>query len=86
MVAVYNNLLVPTEDANSGKIMGNRMFYNNDYMVSSTDQTKRLILTVFSGPAWQRLRLHTENVLHADEEYGMCQLAERSFLSSAKRK
>ncbi|KAH9037249.1 polysaccharide lyase family 8 protein [Lactarius pseudohatsudake] len=33
MIEVYNNLVKPTQDANSGRIVGNRMFYNNDYMV-----------------------------------------------------
>ncbi|KAH9082166.1 polysaccharide lyase family 8 protein, partial [Lactarius deliciosus] len=33
MIEVYNNLVKPTRDANSGRIVGNRMFYNNDYMV-----------------------------------------------------
>ncbi|KAH8988956.1 polysaccharide lyase family 8 protein [Lactarius akahatsu] len=33
MIEVYNNLVKPTQDANSGRIIGNRMFYNNDYMV-----------------------------------------------------
>ncbi|KAI9445284.1 polysaccharide lyase family 8 protein [Lactarius indigo] len=33
MIDVYNNLVEPTQDANSGRIVGNRMFYNNDYMV-----------------------------------------------------
>lgn len=36
MIDVYNSLVEPTEDANSGGIIGNRNFYNNDYMVSST--------------------------------------------------
>ncbi|KAF8271482.1 galactose mutarotase-like domain-containing protein [Lactarius quietus] len=33
MIGVYNKLLEPTEDANSGSIIGNRNFYSNDYMV-----------------------------------------------------
>ncbi|KAN0135704.1 polysaccharide lyase family 8 protein [Lactarius tabidus] len=33
MIDVYNRLIEPTEDANSGYIIGNRNFYNNDYMV-----------------------------------------------------
>ena len=36
MTEVYNNLVEPTVDANSGKIIGNRNFYSNDYMVSSS--------------------------------------------------
>jgi hypothetical protein len=36
MTEVYNNLVEPTEDANSGIIIGNRNFYTNDYMVSSS--------------------------------------------------
>ena len=36
MIDVYNNLVEPTEDANSGCIIGNRNFYNNDYMVGSS--------------------------------------------------
>jgi hypothetical protein len=34
MIEVYNNLVEPTNDANTGKIVGNRNFYSNDYMVS----------------------------------------------------
>ncbi|KAI0002105.1 polysaccharide lyase family 8 protein [Russula vinacea] len=33
MVQVYNNLVKHTKDANAGKLIGNRNFYNNDYMV-----------------------------------------------------
>ncbi|KAH9969052.1 polysaccharide lyase family 8 protein [Russula dissimulans] len=33
MIEVYNNLVEPTNDANTGKIVGNRNFYSNDYMV-----------------------------------------------------
>ncbi|KAI0257642.1 polysaccharide lyase family 8 protein [Lactifluus subvellereus] len=33
MVQVYDNLVKPTKDANAGKLVGNRNFYNNDYMV-----------------------------------------------------
>ena len=36
MTDVYNNLAEPTVEANSGKIIGNRNFYRNDYMVSSS--------------------------------------------------
>jgi hypothetical protein len=36
MIDVYNRLIEPTEDANSGYIIGNRNFYNNDYMVSTS--------------------------------------------------
>jgi hypothetical protein len=32
---VYNNLTSDTTNANSGSLTGNRMFYANDYMVSS---------------------------------------------------
>ncbi|KAI0271375.1 polysaccharide lyase family 8 protein [Gloeopeniophorella convolvens] len=30
---VYNGLVKPTTDANAGNVIGNRNFYNNDYMV-----------------------------------------------------
>jgi len=33
MIEVYNNLVEPTNAANTGKIIGNRNFYSNDYMV-----------------------------------------------------
>jgi len=34
MVQVYYNLIERTRDANAGNLIGNRNFYNNDYMVS----------------------------------------------------
>ena len=34
LVQVYNSLIEPTKDANAGNLVGNRNFYNNDYMVS----------------------------------------------------
>ena len=34
MVQVYHNLIEPTKDANAGNLIGNRNFYNNDYMVN----------------------------------------------------
>jgi hypothetical protein len=40
MIDVYNKLVEPTEDANSGRIIGNRNFYNNDYMVSSNVENR----------------------------------------------
>ncbi|KAI9453991.1 polysaccharide lyase family 8 protein [Russula earlei] len=33
IIQVYNNLVEPTNDANAGKLIGNRHFYSNDYMV-----------------------------------------------------
>ncbi|KAI0304970.1 galactose mutarotase-like domain-containing protein [Russula brevipes] len=33
MVKVYRSLIEPTDDANAGKLIGNRYFYSNDYMV-----------------------------------------------------
>ncbi len=51
MIEVYRNLVEPTKDANSGKIIGNRMFYNNDYMVNSSIEMESLVLTEFSGSA-----------------------------------
>jgi hypothetical protein len=33
MVQVYNNFVEPTDDVNAGNLVGNRNFYNNDYMV-----------------------------------------------------
>ncbi|OBZ79298.1 Chondroitinase-AC, partial [Grifola frondosa] len=33
LTSVYNSLIANTTDANVGSINGNRMFYNNDYMV-----------------------------------------------------
>ena len=38
MVRVYHNLIEPTMDANAGNLIGNRNFYNNDYMVSGEHQ------------------------------------------------
>ena len=38
MVQVYHNLIEPTTDANAGNLIGNRNFYNNDYMVSGEHQ------------------------------------------------
>lgn len=34
MIQVYHNLIEHTVDANAGSLIGNRNFYNNDYMVS----------------------------------------------------
>jgi hypothetical protein len=34
MVQVYHSLIEQTKDANAGNLIGNRNFYNNDYMVS----------------------------------------------------
>ena len=31
--SVYQSLVSSSEDANAGQIQGNRMFYDNDYMV-----------------------------------------------------
>lgn len=36
MINVYDALMKPTNDANAGALIGNRNFYNNDYMVSRT--------------------------------------------------
>jgi hypothetical protein len=33
MIQAYNNFIEPTNDANAGNLVGNRNFYNNDYMV-----------------------------------------------------
>ncbi len=38
MVQVYNSLIELTKDANAGNLVGNRNFYNNDYMVSGKHQ------------------------------------------------
>ena len=37
--SVYDSLDSSSEDANAGKIKGNRMFYANDYMVHSWSTT-----------------------------------------------
>lgn len=37
IVQVYNSLIEPTKDANAGNLTGNRIFYNNDYMVSGEE-------------------------------------------------
>lgn len=51
MINVYHKLLKPTEDANSGSIIGNIIFYSIDYMVSSSIAIG-LIPTEFSGSTW----------------------------------
>jgi hypothetical protein len=38
MIEFYNNLVKPTNDANAGKLIGNRNFYNSDYMVSESSR------------------------------------------------
>jgi hypothetical protein len=78
MVQVYNNLIEATNDANAGKLVGNRNFYNNDYMVSGSGRHPVILSDAFIGSAWSWLCLHAENVFYADEEHRMHQLAERS--------
>jgi hypothetical protein len=75
MVEVYDNLMKPTEDANAGTLVGNRNFYNNDYMVSSSTNTQSVYSDEYPGSARSRLCLHVENVLDADKEHRMHQLA-----------
>jgi len=38
MIQVYNNWVEATDDANAGKLVGNRNFYNNDYMVNGSSR------------------------------------------------
>lgn len=78
MVQVYNNLIEPTDDANAGKLIGNRNFYNNDYMVSGSTSSQTMQSDAIAGSAWSWVCLHVENVLDADKEHRMCQLAKRS--------
>jgi hypothetical protein len=47
MVQVYHSLIEPTDDANAGKLIGNRYFYSNDYMVSRVSSTRTSSLTLF---------------------------------------
>ena len=79
MVQVYNNLVKHTKDANAGKLIGNRNFYNNDYMVSGSINSQKSYSDTLSGSAWSRLCLHVENVLDTDDEHRMCQLTKRSY-------
>jgi hypothetical protein len=55
MIQVYNSLIEPTNDANAGKLIGNRNFYNNDYMVSRCSNSPKSSLTYFQvqrGPGY----------------------------------
>jgi len=55
MIQVYNNLVEPTTDANTGKIVGNRNFYSNDYMVRGSINNQSARLTHFQvqrGPGY----------------------------------
>ena len=81
MVQVYHSLIEPTDDANAGKLIGNRYFYSNDYMVSRVSIGQSIRSDAFLGPTRARLCLHVENVFDTDEEYRMHQLAKRSFLN-----
>jgi hypothetical protein len=55
MIQVYNNLVEPTSYVNAGKLVGNRNFYNNDYVVSGgsryPEQTVRRIYRFSVVPA-----------------------------------
>jgi hypothetical protein len=80
IIEVYDNLMKSTSDANAGQLTGNRNFYNNDYMVSSSTNTRSVYSDEYPGSARPRLCLHAENVFDADEEHGMRQLAKRSYI------
>jgi hypothetical protein len=79
MVQVYNSLIEPTNDANAGKLIGNRNFYNNDYMVSGSIMARTSQSDALAGSAWPRLCHHVENVLDTDKKHRMCQLTKRSY-------
>ncbi len=77
---MYDSLASSSEDANAGKIYGNRMFYDNDYMV-------RLLLCLpksspnqegwHVGPARRWICQHPSHVLIQDTEHRVRELAER---------
>jgi hypothetical protein len=80
MIEVYDNLVEPTDDANAGKLVGNRNFYSNDYMVSSSTNTRSVSSDGCPGSTRSWLRLHVENVFDPDEEHRMHQFAKRSCI------
>lgn len=79
MIQAYNNFIEPTNDANAGNLVGNRNFYNNDYMVcwNTNRQSNRCDASL--GPAWSGLRLHAENVFNTVAEHRMHQLSKRWY-------
>ena len=80
--SVYESLAANSSTANSGDIVGNRMFYNNDYMVSRLALTNTPALMLIStcsspsGAAWLGIYFHASDVLQSHFEHGVRKLAE----------
>ena len=85
MVQIYNNFVEPTDDANAGNLVGNRNFYNNDYMVSWNTNRQSIRSDESLGSAWSGLRLYAENVFNTDAEHRMHQLAKCSCPQPSKQ-
>ena len=78
MIQAYNNFVELTNDANAGNLVGNRIFYNNDYMVCWNTNRQSIWCDASLGSARSGLRLHAENVFNTDAEHRMQQHAKRS--------
>jgi hypothetical protein len=81
LVNFADGLSDDTCDANAGRLYGNRMFYANDYMVWFAPAFDVFTTDKDPGSPWLRLRHHRQNVLHADKEFRMQELAKCEPLS-----
>lgn len=73
----YQELSLDTDDANSGSLQGNRVFYANDYAVSPHAMWTIRSLIRCAGAAGTGVCHHSAHVLETHAEYGMHELSER---------
>lgn len=72
----FDNVSLNTTTANSGNLIGNRVFYANDYAVCNSwdswdSKSRKTPLTCFSGATGTWLCHNSSDVLQAYPEYRM---------------
>ena len=73
MQETATKLLQNGTTANAGNLVGNRMFYDNDYMVSILVCEPNILLTQTPGSTRQKVRHHGEDDFSPLGQHGMRQ-------------
>lgn len=75
LIDFANSLTPTTPNANAGNLVGNRMFYAEDYMVGTFFCIDPISLHAqfFEGPSWVKLCDICKDVLQQNQEHGVYQ-------------
>jgi hypothetical protein len=75
LIDFANSLTPTTPNANAGNLVGNRMFYAEDYMVGTFFASIQYLFTLnfFEGPSWVKLCDICKDVLQKNQEHGVYQ-------------